>query len=41
MPRPNDWIKVSGTIDAVNNNVIMNITQLEILELRGAEFVTN
>lgn len=41
MPKPNDWIKVSGTIDTVNNTVIMNIAQLEILKLRGAEFVAN
>ena len=46
MPKPNDWIKVAGTIELVksndgNDNIILHLIELEILDKRGAEFVFN
>ncbi|NPV89630.1 MAG: hypothetical protein HPY50_02485 [Firmicutes bacterium] len=44
-PKPNDWIKVAGTIEVVKDstgyeNVILHLTELEVSDKRGAEFVT-
>ncbi len=44
MPKPNDWIKVAGTIEVVKNSngyedIILHVTKLEVSDERGAEFV--
>lgn len=42
-PNDNDWIRVTGTPELVENgnNVMLylNVTSLEVLDTRGAEFV--
>lgn len=43
-PADNDWIRVTGTPELVENDyfqdLYLNVTNIEILEERGAEFVT-
>ncbi|WP_250277188.1 TIGR03943 family putative permease subunit [[Clostridium] colinum] len=42
-PKDNDWVKVTGTPELVDNNgfieLHLNVSKLEVLEERGAEFV--
>ena len=43
LPKDNDWIKVTGKPELVKNgdfnDLYLNVTKLEVLEKRGAEFV--
>lgn len=42
MPKVNDWVEAIGTIETVDENdyVILNVTKLTVLKVRGAEFVS-
>ncbi len=44
-PKENDWIRVEGipevVVDGVYQELYLNVTKMEILETRGAEYVTH
>lgn len=43
LPKDNDWIRVTGKPELVNNgyfdDLYLNVTNIEVLDKRGAEFV--
>jgi uncharacterized membrane protein YcgQ (UPF0703/DUF1980 family) len=44
MPKPNDWIKVVGTIKAIkdtdgNKDIILHLSELQVSDKRGTELV--
>lgn len=42
MPNLNEWIKVTGTLEVEESeNIILHLSKLEVLKIRGKEFVTN
>ncbi|WP_010243921.1 TIGR03943 family putative permease subunit [Acetivibrio cellulolyticus] len=42
MPKLNEWIKVTGTLEVEESeDIILHLSKLEVLEIRGKEFVTN